>query len=231
VIAEALRTYRPIYIIPDVPEKGASSKAKMILATLDLLRGSGLAGAGINPIVEASGAPKGSLYHFFPAGKNQLVTAALKEAERAVGDGFRNVFGQSVPFSQKVRTLFSATATRIEASEFTKGCPVAAVTLDIDDESKELRTVCQGVFATWREIIAAGLDEVPAAQRREVAQLILAALEGALILARATATKDPLLQTGELLANTLSLTVAPKSDRMRRPRQARGRRERRRSRS
>jgi TetR/AcrR family transcriptional repressor of lmrAB and yxaGH operons len=212
-------------------EKGAASRAKMILATLDLLRGAGLAGAGINPIVEASGAPKGSVYHFFPAGKNQLVTAALKEAERTVGEGFRNIFGQSAPLSQKVRTLFSATATRIDASGFTKGCPIAAVTLDIDDESEELRTVCRGVFATWCEIIAAGLDEVPAAQRRDAAQLILAALEGALILARATATKDPLLQTGALLADTLALAAARASNRMGRPRRTRGRHERGRSRS
>lgn len=202
----------------------------MILATLDLLRGSGLAGAGINPIVEASGAPKGSVYHFFPAGKNQLVAAALKEAERAVGEGFKSIFGQAGPVSQKVRTLFSVTATRIEASAFMKGCPVAAVTLDIDDESKELRTVCRGVFTAWCEIIAAGLDEVPAAQRRDTAQLILATLEGGLILARATATKDPLLQTGALLASTLALAVAQRPGRGRQQ-QTRGRRERGRSRS
>jgi len=214
-----------------MPKAGTTSKAKMILATLDLLRGAGLAGAGINPIVEASGAPKGSVYHFFPAGKHQLVTAALKEAERAVGEGFRDIFGQSAPLSQKVRTLFSATGTRIEASEFTKGCPVAAVTLDIDEESEELRTVCRGVFVTWCEIIAAGLDEVPAAHRRGVAQLILAALEGALILARAEATKDPLLQTGALLANTLVSAFARKGDGTGRPGRAGERGDRRRSRS
>ena len=202
----------------------------MVLATLDLLRGAGLAGAGINPIVKASGAPKGSVYHFFPAGKTQLVTAALREAERAVGEGFRNVFGKPAPLSQKIRTLFSATATRIEASKFTKGCPVAAVTLDIDDQSAELRGICHDVFTTWGEIIAAGLDEVPAAQRREVAQLILAALEGALILARARATKDPLLQTGALLADTLASAFARKGDGASRPGRARARSDRRRGR-
>ena len=214
-----------------MPEKDTSSRAKMILATLDLLRGSGLAGAGINPIVEASGAPKGSVYHFFPAGKHQLVTAALKEAERVVGEGFRSIFGQSAPLSQKVRTLFSVTATRIDARAFTRGCPVAAVTLDIDDESTELRAVCRDVFATWCEIIAAGLDEVPVAQRRDTAQLILAALEGALILARARATKDPLLQTGVLLANTLASAFSRKSIGTGHPSRPMQRRVRRRSRS
>lgn len=203
----------------------------MVLATLDLLRGSGLAGAGLNPIVRASGAPKGSVYHFFPAGKNQLVTAALKEAERALGKWYRDIFNQSAPLSQKVRTLFSATATWTETGEFTKGCPVSAVTLDIDGESEELRTVCRDVFATFCETIASGLAEVPAAQRREVAQLILAALEGALILARARATKDPLLQTGALLANTLASAFPRRGDRSGRPRRGGARNDRRRARA
>jgi TetR/AcrR family transcriptional repressor of lmrAB and yxaGH operons len=178
----------------------------MILATLDLLRSAGLSGAGINQIVEASGAPKGSVYHFFPGGKHELVTAALKEAERVVGEGFRAVFAQPVPLPQRIRTLFRATAARIEASRFTRGCPVAAVTLDIDDDSEELRKVCRDVFATWCAIISAGLEGVPAAQRRELAQLILAALEGALILARATSSTAPLLQTGAFLAKSLERT-------------------------
>jgi len=198
----------------------------MILATLDLLRGSGLAGAGVNPIVEASGAPKGSVYHFFPRGKNQLVTAALKEAEIAIGEGFRKIFGGSGSVPQKVRALFSATATQIDVNRFTQGCPVAAVTLDIDEDSEDLRAACGGVFATWCDVIAAGLDDVPEARRRDVAQLILAALEGALILARATATKDPLLHTGALLAETLARVTSRPGHR----RQARGNRERRRPR-
>ncbi len=185
-----------------------TTKAKMILATLDLLRGSGLSGAGINNIVEASGAPKGSVYHFFPAGKHALVTAALREAEQVVGEGFRALFSQAVPVSQKVRTLFHTSASRIQASAFMKGCPVAAVTLDIDSGSAELRAVCEGVFRTWRDIIASGLSEVPAPDRPDVAQLILAALEGALILARAQAAPGPLEETGALLALMLGRAFA-----------------------
>jgi TetR/AcrR family transcriptional regulator, lmrAB and yxaGH operons repressor len=195
----------------------------MILATLDLLRQSGLAGAGINPIVEASGAPKGSLYHFFPGGKHALVIAALKEAERVVGDGFRAIFHQTAPLPQKVRSLFGATATRLEGSAFTKGCPVAAVTLDIDDDSEELRTICHRVFTAWLDVIAIGLNDVPAAQRAGVAELILATLEGGLVLARAAASKDPLIQTGAVLAMTLEsvVTRSRTGTRRGRPRSAR----------
>jgi TetR/AcrR family transcriptional repressor of lmrAB and yxaGH operons len=181
----------------------ANSKAKMIVATLDLLRASGLSGAGINNIVAVSGTPKGSIYHFFPAGKHELVAAALRRAEMVVGESFRAIFSGDGPLPRKVRTLFEMTAERIEATAFTRGCPAAAVTLDIDDASEDLLPICDAVFATWRQIIASGLNDVPPAERDKVAQLILAALEGSLILARAQAAPGPLVDTGALLAMTL----------------------------
>jgi TetR/AcrR family transcriptional repressor of lmrAB and yxaGH operons len=175
----------------------------MVLATLDLLRRSGLSGAGINQVVAASRAPKGSVYHYFPAGKQQLVTGALREAERTVGESFERVFRAKVPVGEKVRTLFTRAAAGIEASEFAKGCPVAAVTLDLDREPKALREVCDQVFDRWVDVIAEGLDDVPRGDRRAVAQLILATLEGGLILARAQGTKAPLVENGNMLATLL----------------------------
>ena len=187
----------------------STPKAKMILATLDLLRQSGLAGAGINHVVDASRAPKGSVYHYFPRGKHELVATALREAERTVGDGFTRVFGQSIPLGQKVRTLFTSTGATLDSNAFTKGCPVAAVTLDLTEDSEELRGVCQGVFDTWLKTIAAGLGEVGEAERRAVAQLILVTLEGALILSRANGTQRPLLDSGAWLADLLELRYPP----------------------
>jgi TetR/AcrR family transcriptional repressor of lmrAB and yxaGH operons len=194
----------------------------MVLATLDLLRQSGLSGAGINQVVAASAAPKGSVYHYFPGGKLELTSAALKEAEHRVGQWFREVFHQPAPIATKVVSLFAAAGKSLEGNQFTRGCPVAAVTLDIDPDSEELRGVCHTVFDNWQEIIAAGLDGVPQAERRGVAQLILATLEGALILSRAEATKEPLLRAGDSLAGVLALKFPARSS-LKRPKGGRRR--------
>ena len=172
-------------------------------ATLDLLRRSGLAGAGINQVVDVSRAPKGSLYHYFPGGKQELVTEALREADGAVGRAFDMIFRTDAPIGEKVRTLFAKTAAGVEANAFTKGCPVAAVTLDLDEESQPLREVCRGVFGHWVDLIAQGLEEVPTRERRAVAQLIVATLEGGLILSRAYGAKPPLIDAGASLAAVL----------------------------
>jgi TetR/AcrR family transcriptional repressor of lmrAB and yxaGH operons len=174
------------------------------VATLDLLRRSGLSGAGINQVVDASRAPKGSVYHFFPGGKQQLVGEALREAERTVGAGFARVFGDDTARApEKVRTLFARTAAALEANEFAKGCPVAAVTLDLNGDARPLREVCGEVFAQWMGVIADGLHDVPRPERRATAQLILATLEGGLVLARARGAKEPLLESGGSLATML----------------------------
>jgi TetR/AcrR family transcriptional repressor of lmrAB and yxaGH operons len=184
----------------------SDTKDRLVVAALDLLRQSGLAGAGINNVVDVSGAPKGSVYHFFPGGKHDLVASALTESERQVGDGLRKIFGTSARLAAKVRDLFSATASTLESNGFTKSCPVGAVTLDLASESENLRHVCGAIFDTWRDIVAEGLTEVPHATRREVAELVLATLEGAMILARARASKDPLLCAGGWLADALQST-------------------------
>ena len=181
-----------------------ASKTRVIRATLDLLNKSGLAGAGIKQVAAASAVPEGSVSQLFPGGKLELATVALEEAERSIGQWFREVFHQRKPIARKVELLFIDAAKNVEASEFMKGCPVAAVTLDLDRDSERLRAVCRAIFMTWQDIIAAGLDEVPKAKRREVGELILATLEGALILSRAEATKDPLLRGGRILGDILA---------------------------
>jgi TetR/AcrR family transcriptional repressor of lmrAB and yxaGH operons len=181
----------------------SSPRTKLVGATLDLLRRAGLSGAGINHVIAASQAPKGSVYHYFPGGKQQLVTEALRTAERTAGEGFAMIFGDTASVAEKVRALFTRTAAALEANEFAKGCPVAAVTLDLEPRSPALRKVCGDVFDGWVDVITGGLGDVPGAERRAVAQLILATLEGGLVLARAHATKTPLLESGEALAAAL----------------------------
>jgi TetR/AcrR family transcriptional repressor of lmrAB and yxaGH operons len=99
--------------------------------------------------------------------------------------------------------LFTKTAAALEANKFAKGCPIAAVTLDLDRKSEALRDVCREVFDHWVELIARGVNDVPQDERRPVAQLILATLEGGLILARARGGHAPLLESGNSLATVL----------------------------
>jgi|SRR5580765_939081 len=182
----------------------SESKTRIIRAALDLMSQSGLSGVGINQVVKESAAPRGSIYHFFPGGKLELAAVALGEAEQGVGHWFRGVFDPREPLACKVESLFAGAAENVAASGFNKSCPVSAVVLDIDADSEKMRAVCHRIFSTWRDMIAVGLHEVPEPERPAVAELILATLEGSLILSRSQASKDPLLRAGKNLGNVLA---------------------------
>jgi TetR/AcrR family transcriptional repressor of lmrAB and yxaGH operons len=198
-------------------EPSVSPRTHLVLAALDLLRRSGLSGAGINQVVEASRAPKGSVYHYFPGGKQQLVLEALQEARRAVGENFAGIFRGNAPVAEKIRGLFTKTAAAVAANQFAKGCPVAAVTLDLDADSEPLRRACEDIFDTWVDVISRGLADVPRSERPAIARLTLASLEGGLVLARAAGAAAPLVEIGNTLATALTARFPRRGRAGRRP--------------
>ena len=102
----------------DADAAANGTREKLIEAAITLMRRSGLSGAGINEIVRESGAPKGSVYYFFPKGKQQIVKEGLAQySERVVAFIDSTLSSKRKP-SEKVKALFNAFAERIELGEF-----------------------------------------------------------------------------------------------------------------
>jgi AcrR family transcriptional regulator len=185
-----------------------SPRERMLEAAIQGLRGSGLAGAGINQVIAASGAPKGSLYHYFPGGKLQLAQEALERFGEERRLAFRKIAAQEPSPVGRVRRLFGAWARAMAREGFQYGCAVAGVALDLQDDSAPLAAVCAAQFEGWTDELAAGLADLPAERRRPWARLLITTLEGALVQARALRSQQPLLEAGELLAEALARELA-----------------------
>lgn len=175
-------------------------RQQMVEATTLLLAKKGLQGASFSAILEASGAPRGSLYHHFPAGKDELVLAAVEAAGAralAVLDAEPGASAETV--ATTFVGLWRALLTR---SNFTAGCAVAAVTVAAD--SDELLASAGAVFRSWRTTLAAALAAggVPAVRAPGLAASLIAACEGAVVLARAEQSLEPFdLVAAEQLAS------------------------------
>jgi len=161
------------------------TRDRYIDAAITLLREGGYARAGINEIIAVCGAPKGSLYHHFPGGKQQIVREALAAYARAVGDvAARALAGATTP-GARVRALFAAVAHRLETSRFRSSCAAGTVALDLDADLEPLRDAVRAFFAAWVALVAphfAGYDPVRAAS---FASLLLTAIEGGYVRGRA----------------------------------------------
>jgi len=178
-----------------------SPRDRMVEAAISGMRASGLAGAGINQVVTASGAPKGSLYHYFPGGKLQLACEALERfgAERRAA--LEKALAGDSPPDQKIRRLFAGMAKGLAREDFQLGCAVAGVALDLEPGSAELAPVCASQLETWAQAIADALEPAPPARRLLLGRFAVSAMEGATVQARASRSTEPLLAAGDLLAS------------------------------
>jgi TetR/AcrR family transcriptional repressor of lmrAB and yxaGH operons len=172
----------------------------MLEATIELLRGFGLAGAGINDIVRVSGAPKGSVYHHFPGGKLQIASEALAlYAGRVRAFIGESLASRSAP-ADKVRALFEAFARRIEAADYRRSCAVGTVGLDLGEDLEPVRGVLAAALESWMEEIAAQVELDSAARTRAFAGLVMTAIEGAYVRCRVERSPQPFREAGRWLA-------------------------------
>ena len=186
----------------------------MIQAAETLLRESGLSGAGIKQLVAESGAPVGSVYHFFPGGKTQIVTETLRLHSAKVASLLEDAFGdEAEPLPKRLRALFRRAAKGFEAAGADKSCAIAGVTLDLRASDESLRQVCDSSFSQWVDVVASHLPWPDVATRRSFATMVVLALEGAFVLARAEKAGDAFTTAGDWLARLAEagLSESPKS--------------------
>jgi AcrR family transcriptional regulator len=165
-------------------------REQMVASAIVLLAKHGFQGASLARVVEDSNAPRGSIYHHFPEGKDQLVAAAVQVAgERAVQvlDAFNECGAVDI-----VDGYMAIWRAILDRSGFTAGCSVLAVTVSAD--SRELVDRAGAVFRAWQARLAellqaGGLGEADASA---FATMLIAASEGAVVLARAQQDLAPL---------------------------------------
>ncbi len=181
----------------------SETKQTMIEGAARLLAKNGLQGASFSEVLELTGAPRGSVYHHFPEGKDQLVAAAL---DLAGGRAIALLEAKAGEPAHEIARYFIAMWREVLVrSEFSAGCAVLAVTVDSD--SPALLERAAGIFRTWRSSIAALLEQggMPAADAAPYAALLVASCEGAVVVARAEHDLAPF----ELVAESLLARANP----------------------
>lgn len=169
----------------------SDSRDKMVRSAAALIGMRGLNATSFSDVVTASGAPRGSIYHYFPYGKRQLALCAMNWTSDQVLGHLETFTGSTAP--DLVRHFIGLFRQVLVASDVTAGCAVAGVAVDIDDNSDMLEGANE-IFQTWVRVLVTQLRAVGVGPERAegLAILTLASVEGALILCRAERTVGPL---------------------------------------
>jgi TetR/AcrR family transcriptional repressor of lmrAB and yxaGH operons len=164
-----------------------SSRERLLEAAVDLLQRQGFQGTGLNELLAQSGAPRGSLYHYFPGGKEQIGAEAIARAGGLVASAVGHLLRAKPSVPDAVDALAALLAAGLEASDFERGCPVATTALELSARSDPIREAAHASFESWLDPLRAHLEDTgfSADEATQRADLTIAALEGALVLARA----------------------------------------------
>ena len=181
--------------------KDADSREKTLSAAVKLFSQRGYHGTVLQDILDAGGAPRGSLYFHFPKGKEQIGEAAVQLGT----DGVRQFIADAAQTSGNVQAflvkLARGMAANLERSGYREGCPVATTALETAAQSDVLGRAARTAFQTWEQEIKRALISfgMTANQADRTATAVLSQLEGALLLARTYRSLEPMQRAEKAL--------------------------------
>jgi AcrR family transcriptional regulator len=176
----------------------SDTRDRILDTTAELFRRQGYTGTGMKQIAAAAAAPFGSLYHFFPGGKEHLGCEVIRASGRFYMQHFAAVVVPAPDVLTAVRDSFAGAAQTLEETNYEDACPIATVALEVASTNEPLREATAEVFAEWIDGATEYfvLARIPRARARELAFSMLCLLEGAFIFSRAMRSTESLHVAG-----------------------------------
>jgi len=181
--------------------QAARHKESLVRTAMRLFRRQGFASTGLQQIVDESGAPRGSLYHYFPSGKEALGESAVDLAGGMIHEMLAELAARHADPKAFLRAYAKVMARWMEESGFQSGCPIATTLLETAPRAPGITAAGRRAIDGWIEVIGGVLARGGLAPReaKRRAQLVVAAMEGALILSRVRRSAQPILDVAKLI--------------------------------
>lgn len=175
-------------------------------AAAELFSRQGFGATGIKAVLAAAEAPYGSLYHFFPGGKQELGAAALSHGGASYREMLEAAYPPGADVVEATADSFVQAAKLLEGTDYAYACPIATIALEVANTDEMMREAAADAFESWLQVLeqrftAAGMT---AQWARDVAVEIFCLIEGALLLARTTRSLTPLDTVGRAAANAVA---------------------------
>jgi TetR/AcrR family transcriptional regulator, lmrAB and yxaGH operons repressor len=188
----------------------SDSRHRMIEAAVDLLRRRGYHATAFSDVIRESGAPRGSIYFHFPGGKDELVHEAIAAAAVEIEESVALAASRAKDPASFVRIHAGDVGRRLESSGYESGCAIATMVLELAPWSEQLTAEFAQAFERWRRVLASRFEEwgFPPERALADADLVMAGLEGALVLSRAARSLEPFRRTTEALVERIAADMA-----------------------
>jgi TetR/AcrR family transcriptional repressor of lmrAB and yxaGH operons len=186
----------------------SGSRARIEAVSSDLLARRGYNGMGLKAVSEAADLPFGSIYHHFPGGKEEIAAAAIAGTGATVEELLRAVFADGVD-AAGLRAMFTFMSAQLSRSGWSKGCPIGTPAQDGAAESDLVREACATALAQVVKVLADALvrDGLRRKAAQDLAVTIVAAYEGATMLARVQRSEAPMTATCDAMVRLVRTSL------------------------
>jgi AcrR family transcriptional regulator len=187
-----------------------NTRERILDVSADLFRQQGLAGTGIKQILSRANAPYGSLYHHFPGGKDELAAETIKRAGAQYAELVAGKLLAGPDLATNIRDAFASAGQTLVDTDYADACPIETVALEVASTNEPLRLATAEVFELWLSGLSALLEVngVSKTAALPLAHVILSALEGAFVFARASRSIDALDACGEAMGTLVEAAQA-----------------------
>jgi AcrR family transcriptional regulator len=184
----------------------ATTRERMVISTALLVRERGARATSIDDVLAHSGAPRGSVYHHFPGGRQQLLSEAVDYAGEFIA---KRIERADDPL-EVLDLLLDDYREQLVDSGFRAGCPVVAVAVEAGEPDSNLHEHAGAAFGRWQELLEQRLAArgVKAPRAAELAALVIASIEGAIVMARARRDIEPIDNVHSQLRSLLRAEIS-----------------------
>lgn len=189
----------------------STTKERILDTTAELFRRQGYNGTGLKQIVAEANAPFGSLYHFFPGGKEHLGAEVIRSSGLMYQELVIGIIDSAPDIITGLQRAFDGAAAVLEATDYADACPIATVALEVASTNDTLRQATADVFDGWIEAGAERFADAGISRKRarELTMHFIMALEGAFLLCRAKKDIEPMKMAGAAVVAAVKAAVPP----------------------
>jgi TetR/AcrR family transcriptional regulator, lmrAB and yxaGH operons repressor len=184
----------------------SDTRDRLIRTTSRLLRRQGYGATGLNQVMAEAQAPKGSMYFHFPGGKEELAAAAVDYFAERVMRSLENGLAAADTVGEAVATFFDEYIEHFQRTNFCEGCAVATVALDASSAHEALAAATGRALRGWIDRFAEALEAEgrSPAEAHRLATLIVAAIEGTVVVGKGERSTEPFVAVQALLRDLLA---------------------------
>lgn len=181
------------------------TKSMIIEISTALFQKKGYKGVGLNEILKECNITKGSLYHHFPNGKEQLLITCLQYMKESITADIEVTFKQYPTALEALQMMVEKLIADFEREGTIAGHTFNSMVSEMGSVSEPVRNACLDLYIKIQGIIARKLlvDGFSEENARSIALAVTAAIEGSMVLCLTQQSSEPLKIILQLLPNVV----------------------------